>query len=145
MFLKQTLVGLCAISMIGCTASIEPAGSASSNELPEAQLAAYAASTKYPDKNASDDMKLGAMVNRDDKSIQLINYTDKTLTDAKVWINQGYLYKVSSIPAHGYATLSTADFYNGSGHALSEMNNPVNRIQVETSDGLFNVQGPVFK
>lgn len=145
MLLRNILIVLAGTSLIGCSASLTPSGSASNSEMGEAQLAAYAASTPYPDKSASDDLKLSAMVDRNDKSIQLANYSDKTLTDAKVWVNQTYLYKVSAIPAHGYTTLSTADFYNGSGQLLSQLSNPINRVEVQTGDDLYSVMGPVFK
>lgn len=144
MLLKSALVILAAGSMVGCSASISPMGSAGSDQ-PEAQLAAYAASTKYPDAKASDDMKLSAMVNRDKKTIQIINYTDQTLTNVNVWINQTYLYRVNSIPANGLQTLSTNDFYDGTGRSLGAQASPITKVQVQTGDNIYNAMGPIFQ
>lgn len=134
---KTLLVLGLGLLMIGCTNSNETARNT--------RLAAYASSTPYPTTRASDDLRVAAIVNRHEGTIRLINFSNRTLSDANVWVNGSFVRKVTSLPASGSVTLSTASMYDSSGRSMAaQKTNPVT-IQLQTDDGLYNLLGPAFE
>ncbi len=110
-----------------------------------AKRAAFAAQTPYPQNmKATEDSHLTALVSRDGNTIQLLNSSDKASTDANVWVNGTYLTRVDSVPPHGLVTLHRTDFFDSGGNNLSKQSATVTRVEVQSNNQLFQVQGPVF-
>ena len=127
-----------AIAVVGC---------GSANEYKPAaqppQLAAYAASLKYPlDTAAMDNPKLTAIVDGGANQLTLHNYGDGAIENVNLWLNQSYVLHVDKIPAGGYRIFNMGDFYNSGGNN-DLAGKDVKRVQVETTDNkLMNAQGP---
>ena len=109
------------------------------------RLAAYAASSKYPDAQPSDDLRMTAVVDRRAGMIRILNPTHDAATDATVWVNRNFVTRVDRIPAQGITELDMDRFYNGQGRSLPDVNTAVREVQVQRGDRLQNLLGPVFE
>jgi hypothetical protein len=77
------------------------------------QLAAYAATAEYPTtEEASTDIQATALVNGKGQTIQIVNASDKNLSQANVWVNKSFVARVNSLPAHSTVALKYDSFYN---------------------------------
>ena len=128
----------------GCSTSADVHPFASNGD-EKAQLAAFAAKSEYPNVQASDDLKASAIVSRDKNQIKVVNSTDQSLTNVKVWVHGAYVAPVTQIPAHGLVTLERKDFYDRNGQTLADVKTPPAKIQLQTQDRFFNLEGPAFE
>jgi hypothetical protein len=92
---------------------------------------------------ASDQLKVTALVDHDGNGLRVANASDKDIRDARIWLDGTYFARVSSIPTRATVTVDRKSFVNESGNSPSTLKG-VKRIQVQTSDALYNVQGPVM-
>lgn len=142
--LRYTLLILAAVAVAGC-ASEGPlekmSGTPSSAE--QAQLAAQAASVEYPmNTKSAGQLQSAAIVNRDKHTITIRNFGDQNLQNVNVWVNGAYVRHVDSLPSHSAITINEAQFYNRQGtNLLSDMVS-VNKVQVQSNNQLWDLQGP---
>lgn len=109
------------------------------------QLAAYAASTEFPrDAEASDDLRAAALIDRRANTVRVLNFSDRPLRDASIWVNGSFVNRVDTIPANGSITIPSADFYDATGRSLSAQATTANVVQLQVGDDLYNLQGPVY-
>ena len=150
-----TLVGLIAIAGCGSegggtwggasnatTARSDDPGLGTSDRT---RLAAFAASSKYPDGQASDDMRITAVVDRRAGMIRILNPTSDAATNDSVWVNRNFVTRVDRIPAMGMVELDMDRFYNAQGQSLPDVNTTVREVQIQRGDKLHNLLGPVFE
>jgi len=133
--------------LVGCQAgaSFDPQ-SGRQSESDQTQLAAYAASSQYPrDAEPSDDLRAAALINRGDNTIRILNFGDRPLNDAVVWVNGAFVGRAASIPPNGSITLSRTEFYDATGRSLASQATSANRVQIQWADQLYNLQGPVYE
>jgi hypothetical protein len=52
--------------------------------------------------------------------------------------------RVNSLPAHSTVALEYDSFYNRQEYSLSSFHTTVNSVQVESRNGFYLLQGPVF-
>src|SRR5438552_2668754 len=122
---------LCGALAAGCSTSAElgnPFGGSEQN----AQLAAYAASSHYPNQQPTGTMAIAALVDRDRNDVELINTTDKPISNAKVWVNGSYVTPLGTLPAHGVVKLSRNVFYDSTGRSLGKSNTLITRVDLQT-------------
>lgn len=134
--------------LVGCSGSFESMGKRSSEPTAEARLAAYVASSEnaYPrDMNASDELRAAAVVNRKDNTIRIYNFTNAPLQDVKLWVNQGYVRQLDTIPANGSKRVTFGELYNDNARTFAGSDTPITSLQLQTQDGLFNLQGPAYE
>ena len=137
--IRHTLAALALMSIVGCstTTSITPlAGS----DTEHAQLAAYAASNKFPaDLKPSSDLNVGAITNPGDGKVKLVNFADQPVRDARIWVNGLYVYRVEMIPGHGSVSIKESDFFDSTGNNMATLKAFPTKIQLEITDHLYNV------
>ena len=137
--LRQTFAALALASVVGCSASTSFQPFASKGPDERAQLAAYAASTQYPDGKPSTDIKAAALINPRDNSVKIVNFSDEGLRDANVWVNGSFLHKVGMIPSHGSVSLDRDQFYDAAGENMKKVNSTPNRVDVQVGDHLYRL------
>ena len=132
------LSGVLAVSMMGCGSASEYKPAAQ-----PPQLAAYAASIKYPlNTQAVDNPQLTAIVDGGNNQLTVHNYSDGAVLNVNLWLNQSYVLHVDKIPGGGFRIFNMGDFYNSVGNN-DLAGKDIKRVQVETTDEkLMNVQGP---
>ena len=144
------LIGAIGLAGIGCSAGAEfdpQFGSAKQTDSERTQLAAFAAQQQYPrDASASDDLRAAALINREKNTIRVLNFSDRPLNDAVIWVNGSFVHRVErQIPPNGSVTIPRAQFYDATGRSLSNQSTSANRVQIQWGDELYNLQGPVME
>lgn len=123
-------------------AACQDKGHMAGNTLQPTELAAYAASTSYPGNARSEDPALGAIV-QDNGNVRIVNFSNQSINDTNVWVNQEYVYRVPTLPAKSIITLQRNWFFNSQGRDLSSEKNNISLVQVQTGEKLITLQGPV--
>lgn len=134
---RQVVVLMALVGVSGCAAFDK------SNST-DTQYAALAARSKIP-AEASDTLQATALIDRKANTIRILNPTDRSIRDAKVWVNQNFVTPVDNIPSHGLVTLQRGEFYDSSGRPLTRSDTTANTVQLEEDGKLFNLLGPVFE
>jgi hypothetical protein len=137
--LKGALLTLAAASLVGCSSSMslnpDMGGNADAT-----QLAAYAATAKLPTTKPANDWQVASMISGN--QLKIVNYTDKNIENAVVWINGLYVTKVGTIPASATITTPFAKFYDVNGDVLNTDKTPVRNVVVESGDQVHQLLGP---
>jgi hypothetical protein len=137
--------------MAGCGGSARPRKAASADPsqidppaqaMTDTQLAAHAGNAEFPTARPRDDRRIAAIVTKDRRVIKLYNFETTPLATANVWVNGAYVQPLRAVPANSKTPIQTTKLFNKQGHRFSERNEEVNRVQLETPDGLYNVMGP---
>jgi hypothetical protein len=144
----RNLVTLLAVgALAGCQAgaSFDPNFSRG-NDVNTERLAAYAAQAEYPrEAQASDELRAAALIDRDRGTIRILNFGDRPLNDAVVWVNGAFVHRVGSIPPTGSVTIPRASFYDARGNSLAKQQTSANRVQIQWGNELYNLLGPVYE
>lgn len=147
---RQSLIALTIAGVAGCSAStsIRPVatGTGATRTDEAAQLAAYAATSRFPENaNLRNDLQVGAIVDRDKGTIQIYNFTDRPLAPGNIWINRTYVQRSDAIPAHGKIALPRAKFYDRNGQVLSGTSAPAESVQLQWDNDVYSLLGPVYQ
>ena len=142
----STVLVLGVVCLAGCSSGSTQgrAASGDAGSPDRARLAAFAASTEYPTKQA-EDSTMTVIVARDGSDIRILNPTNQPIVDSHVWVNGQFVRKVERIPANGTLELPKSLFFNSRGESLADLNTNVSRVQVEDDGKLLNVLGPVWQ
>jgi hypothetical protein len=139
---RQTLLALAVLAIVGCEASTKLDPFANKSTEP-AQLAAYAATAKYPTDAQPKDGPKVAVLDRDD-SIRLINFGNEPVRNANIWVDGMFVHRIELLPAMGSVTLNKSVFYDGTGRALNKAQSTPMRVTLQEGDNnLFSTLGPV--
>jgi hypothetical protein len=112
------------------------------NDATRPKLAAYAAQARYPDVQAATDLNAGAIVNRQNDTVRIINFSDRALIEPDIWVNGSFVQRAGTVPARGIVTMARSGFYDSRGNMLNSGGN-IQRIDVQTRDGFWRLLGPV--
>jgi hypothetical protein len=143
--LRRTVATVAVLAIGGCSSSAKLDNPFGRNGSSQAQLAAYAANSRFPSTQPSNDLHATAVVARSNNNVTIFNAGGQPIIDARVWVNGEFVAHVLSIPAHGSVSLPRQAFYNGQGQSLSEVKTPAMSVQLQTPDKFYNLQGPVWE
>ncbi len=144
--MSRTPLAVLAVAFLtGCAGSSVESPSASESGSKPAQLAAAAAGSPYPSTQATPAPQLGAVYNRDNHTIRILNFSDQQVKDGKVWINGTFVHPIQSIPPHGMVTLDTEKFYGSAGRPMRDLSVTPANVQIQVDNSLYNVQGPLLE
>jgi len=114
---------------------------------PRAEIS-YAATAKYPGAaRESDEVKLTAVTDPENDDLTIFNVTDNAIGPATIWVNGAFVHRVSGIAPRASVKIKHAELLQaGAGTAdLKRLEQPVRKVEIQTKDGLFTVQGPSQK
>jgi hypothetical protein len=137
MFRQRFVAVVIVMFMSGCAAFEK-------SDVMDTQYAAFAAKSQIPPE-ASDTLRATALVNRQDNTVRILNPTDRSIRNAKVWVNRNFVTPVDNIPSHGSTTLRRDEFYNSSGLPLTKSDTTASVVQLEEDGKLYDLLGPVFE
>jgi len=108
-------------------------------------LAAYAGGVEFPTKfKPYLEPTLTATVNMRSGMITLRNFGNAGVSEPRIWINGIFVYRVPALNAQTTLRLSKQNFYDSSGRSLKDLpTSAIKKIQLETAQGLMDVQGPM--
>ena len=149
---RQAVAVLLMAVLFGCAGGGRNRSTASRNVTPtldppaqamsDTQLAAHAGDAEFPGDQASDGRRVASIVTNDRRTIKLYNFENEPIRAVNVWVNGAYVQPLRAIPPHSKAPIRTDKLFNKLGQRFSERGEEVNRVQLETSEGLFNTMGP---
>ena len=134
------------VSVVGCaTQDVGHVGAE-----PRTQIA-YAATAKYPGTTSpaqtSDRVQMAAVDDVEDHKLTLMNLSDNTIPPSTAWINGAYVYQLPSIPPRGMAEMNYSEILMAGPNPgdLKQTGQAVRKVELQTKDGLYTVQGPSKK
>jgi hypothetical protein len=137
--LALAVAGCLTLGAVGCA----------TNELQTRREVARAALSHYPAVQAkqSATYKLAAVDDQGAGTVEILNLTDNTTPQAKVWVNGRYVSGVPAVPARSSVTVKYGDLLEaGPGVMdLGRANSKVAKVELEVNGELFVVQGPTIK
>ena len=135
-----------AVFLSGCAASgeFDPGGARSTATEPmtPTQLAAYAGNARYPETQASRELRASAIVSRDKGHIKIYNFDNEPLRDVRVWVNGSFVQPIDGIAPQSSVTVRTKELYDGLGNSFASKNEEVTRVELQTHDQLHRLWGP---
>ena len=138
--LRKLMLAAAAVTMVGCSSN--GAFDVGSKE-EAAQSAAYASTAKVPTTAPAKSADMAAIV--DGGTLKIYNFTDKTVSDAVVWINGLYVAKVGDVGPMMVKKVDFSKFYSASGTVLNTDNNPPKSVVVESGMGVHTLLGPMMQ
>jgi hypothetical protein len=109
----------------------------------------YAATAKYPSNPAqtSDRIQMAAVDDVENDKVTLMNLSDNAIPPSTAWINGAYVYQLPAIPPRGMAEMKYAELLMAgpNGGTLESAGQAVRKVELQTHEGLFTVQGPSKK
>ena len=115
------------------------------NELETRREVAQAALSRYPgNAQPASTFRLAAADNTGDRSIELLNLSDTAVPAGKVWVNGRFVASVPAIEPRTTTVVKYGDLLEaGPGVMdLKRAESQVTKVEYETSQGLFAVDGP---
>lgn len=142
--MKRVILGLSLVSAVA--AGCEGGGNAYNPKAKATNLAAYAGAVEYPtNMQAVSEASITSTVDKRSGKITIRNYTNKTLIEPRVWVNQIFVLKIPSMGPQSTVELNKADLFDSSGRSLaSQPPSAIKKIQIQTEQNLLDVQGPLF-
>ncbi len=139
---------LAAVAVLATVAGCESKTDKVSAVGPEARQAISAAAVaRYPgNAMVSRDMQLTAINYPDKKYLEIHNPGNTSVPESTVWVNGTFLTTIDGIPPKGFVTVQHGALLEagpGTGD-LRALNQPVAKVEIQTSRGLFSVQGPTI-
>jgi hypothetical protein len=140
----MTVTAVAALLLVGgCeTQQISHVGDA-----PREQIA-YAATAKYPAETpARAGLQVAAVDDPDGKKLTLLNLSDNAVPPSTVWVNGAYLRQVPTIAPRGMVDIHYSNLLMAgpSPQDLKQSGQSVRKVEMQTHDGFFTVQGPSKK
>ena len=142
--IRQSIFILAVATLAGCSTNTTFDPMLGGDKQEAAQLAAYAATAKFPTTAPTNsDLKVAAFTHGGE--VKLVNFSATAIADAAVWVNGIYVHKIASIPANGTVSIPAGQFYDSGGRVLNTDKTPVTRVQVEAGSGVWNTLGPAVE
>ena len=112
------------------------------------EILTYAATAKYPgNARPSDDVRAVALNYSDRERIEIHNLRDAPIEASAVWVNGAFVRPLNrgSIPPRGYVTVRYENLVEaGPGtNDLKTLDRSVQRVELQTPNGLVTVDGPI--
>jgi|GEM_PF-2245049 len=117
--------------------------SASFDEMTPTQIAAWSATSKYPQSSPVKKMDVTVIVNQDKNTIKVYNLSGAPLRNSKLWVNKTFVAKVDAVAPQTNLVINTERLYDSVGNVFSKQKLEVTTVQLETDGALFDLLGPV--
>jgi hypothetical protein len=129
----------------GCATSLELKNPMPKRELNEARLAAAEAVADYPKDAQPRDVAITAVIDRDAKSLHVINPTESSYHGVRVWVNQQHVAWVNELPPRRVVHISQDAFANVDQNSLSLATENVKVVEMQANGDLYRLFGPAME
>ena len=129
----------------GCATSFELKNPMPKRELNEARLAAAEAVADYPKDAQAKDIAITAVIDRDAKSLHVINPTELAYHGVRVWVNQQHVAWVNELGPRRVVHISQDAFADADSNNLSLATENVKVVEMEASGDLYRLFGPAME
>jgi hypothetical protein len=127
--------------LAGChTQDIRQVGERPREEITDAALAKYPGSA-----HESDRARAVTIADPDRKQMDIYNLGNQPITATAVWVNGEFVKRISTISPKSHVTIPYVELLQAgpSAKSLSELDRTVQKVELQTNDGTYIVQGPV--
>lgn len=149
--MDKKLLGLVVMSAAtGIVAGVGCETQNPSNVAPQARHdITFAATAHYPGNaiNAPDRVQATAVVNDKMDRLEIYNPSDRAIPPATLWVNGLFVHQLATIPPKGMAAVDKDELLQAgpSAMSLTDSKQAITKVELQTSDGLYTVQGPAMK
>jgi hypothetical protein len=108
----------------------------------------FAARAKYPGPGQeSPKVKAVALTDPDTKELSIYNVGDTAIPSTAIWVNGAFVRQIGPISPKSHVSVKWVELLEAgpSAKSLSELERTVQKVELQTSDGMFAVQGPVVR
>jgi hypothetical protein len=106
----------------------------------------FAARAKYPG-NAQDSQRVRAVAiaDPDVKTLDIYNLSNQSIPATAVWVNGDFVKQISPISPKSHVTIKYVELLEAgpSAKSLTELERTIQKVELQTNDGMYSVQGPV--
>ena len=107
----------------------------------------YAARAKYPGNAAQHSERVHAVAinNPDGKSLDIYNLGAESIPATALWVNGAFVKQIAPISPKGSVTVKYVELLEAgpSAKSMTELERTVQKVEIQTADGLYYVEGPV--
>ena len=129
----------------GCATSFELKNPMPKRGLNEARLAAAEAVADYPKDAEPKDIAITAVIDRDAKSLHVINPTEMAYHGVRIWLNQQHVAWVNELPPRRVVHISQDAFADVDKNALSLATENVKVVDMQANGDLYRLFGPAME
>ena len=129
----------------GCATSFELKNPMPRRDLADAQLASAEAVGDYPKDAQPKDLALTAVIDRDAKSLDVINPTDVSYHGVRIWLNQQHVAWVNELPSRRVVHVPQALFADADKNSLSLATANVRTMEMQANGDLYHLFGPAME
>ena len=130
----------------GCATSFELKNPLPKRQANEARLAAYEAVAEYPQDAQAKELALTGVIDRDAKSVRVINPTESAYHGVRVWLNQEHVAWLNEIPPRRVVHIAQDAFACEAGKArLSLTTDNIKVVEIQANGDLYRLHGPAME
>jgi hypothetical protein len=144
-FRRATCSVLLLILTTGCATSFELKNPLPKRQANEARLAAAEAVDDYPQETDPKDIALTAVIDRDAKSLHVINPTELAYHGVRVWLNQQHVAWLNELPPRRVVHIPQDAFADAGNNTLSLATENVKVVEIEANGDLYRLFGPAME
>lgn len=108
----------------------------------------YAATAKYPgNPQTSETIRLAAVDDLSQKRLEILNLTDNSVPQSTIWVNGAFVNRVDGIAPRGSTTVRYGELLEAgpSTRDFGQLNQGVQKVEIQSANTLYTVQGPAKK
>ena len=142
---RATCPVLFALLLAGCATSFELKNPMAKPPNQEARLAAYELAGDYPTSQPTRDVAVTAVIDRDGKSVDVINTTDLAYHGVRIWLNQQYVAWINQLPPRRVVHIAQDAFADSGKGTLSLTTENIKVVEMQTDGELYRLFGPAME
>jgi hypothetical protein len=131
--------------LTGCATSFELKNPIPKKNANDARLAAYEAVEDYPNEPDPRDIALTAVIDRDAKSVRVINPTDSSYHGVRIWLNQQHVAWLNEIPPRRVVHIAQDAFADSGNTRLSLTTENIKVVEMQANGDLYRLFGPAME
>jgi hypothetical protein len=136
---------LLVIFTTGCATSFELKNPMPKRQANEARLAAAEAVGDYPKDTDPKDIAITAVIDRDAKSLHVINPTPDAYHGVRVWLNQQHVAWLNELPPRRVVHIAEDAFADAGNNSLSLATENVKVVEMQANGELYRLFGPAME
>jgi len=129
----------------GCATSFELKNPLPKRQANEARLAASEAVGDYPKDTDPKDIALTAVIDRDAKSLHVINPTETSYHGVRIWLNQQHVAWLNELPPRRVVHISQDAFADADKNNLSLATENIKVVDMQANGDLYRLFGPAME
>ena len=142
---RATCSVLFALLLTGCATSFELKNPMAKPPNQEARLAAAEVAGDYPTSQPTSDVPIAAVIDRDGKSVHVINTSDVAYHGVRIWLNQQYVAWLNQLPARRVVRVAQDAFADSGKGTLSLTTENIKVVEMQADGELYRLAGPAME